>query len=73
MLNILKKLSTLFLVAFLSGLGFSIMVGAFSYLCSLLGQWGNPINSFLGGMLGGYISGILIGSTWFLIKEAKKK
>ncbi len=72
MIDILKKILILFFVAIATGLGFSIIVGSFCLICSFLAHWGRRFDTFVTGMLVGYMFGIFVGSAWFLIKEFKK-
>lgn len=73
MIDILKKIFLLISIALVTGIGFAILIGPICALFAFLGNWGRIFNSLLSGMLGGYITGIIIGSTWFLLKEFKNK
>lgn len=66
MFDILKKILILFFVAIVIGLGFSIIVGSFCLICSFLAHWGRTFDTFITGMLVGYMFGIFVGSAWFL-------
>lgn len=72
MIEILKKIFMLLFVALVIGLGFSILVGSAFALCAFLGNWGRAFNNLLTGALIGYITGVIVGSAWFLVKEFKK-
>ncbi len=72
MIDILKKILILFFVAIVTGLGFSVIIGFFCLICSFLAHWGRTFNTFVTGMLGGYMFGVIVGSAWFLVKEFKK-
>ena len=72
MINVLKKIFLLIFVALVTGIGFAILIGPVCALCAFLGNWGRVFNSLLTGILMGYVTGIIIGSVWFLIKEFKK-